>query len=68
MAGEWKEVFFCLLHFTLVAAAGSNLQHLSTLPEAASCSSVINAENRAVNETEMVSLLKVLKTPQRRRQ
>lgn len=61
MAWERKESFFCLQHFTLVAAAGSNLQHLSTLPEAASCSSVINAENRAVNETEMASSSRCLK-------
>lgn len=34
---------------------GSNLQHLSILPEAASWSSVVHAEDRVANETEMAS-------------
>lgn len=38
-----------------------NRQHLSLLPEAASWSSVVDAEDRAVNETELASILQALK-------
>lgn len=68
MAGEGEGTSCsCLQHFVLLALAGSNLQHLSIGPEAASCSSVVHAEDRAVNEIEMASIFMVLKIQQGRR-